>query len=65
MKMRDWVLCFLVICGLAVLSVAGNLPRGNNPATGDTTVLWPAIVLLVLSGAGMVIMLLLKKKTRK
>lgn len=65
MKMRDWMLCILGVCGLTVLSMAGRLPGGNNPATGDTTVLWPAIVLLVLSGAGIVIMLMLKKKTRK
>lgn len=65
MKVRDWVLCLLGICGLAALSMAGDLSGGNNPATGDTTVLWPAIALLALSGAGIVIMLILKRKTRK
>lgn len=65
MKVRDLMLCLLGICGLAALSVAGGQPGGNNPATGDTTVLWPAIALLVLSGAGIVVMLILKRKTRK
>ena len=54
MKVRDWALCLLGICGLAALCMAGGLPGGNNPATGDTTVLWPAIALLALSGAGIV-----------
>lgn len=65
MKMRDLMLCFIGICGLAVLRMAGSLPGGDNPATGDATALWPAIALLALSGAGIVIMLILKKKTRK
>jgi hypothetical protein len=65
MKMRDLMLCLMGICGLAVLRMAGSLPGGDNPVTGDTTVLWPAIALLALSGAGIVIMLILKKKTRK
>ena len=65
MKMRDLMLCFIGICGLAALCMAGSQPGGDNPATGDATVLWPAIALLVLSGAGIVIMLILKKRTRK
>ena len=65
MKVRNWILGALALCVLACILALGETPVGSNPATGETTVLWPAFVLLALSGAGLVIVLVLKKKTRK
>ncbi len=65
MKVRNWILGVLTLCTLAGMLPWGRTAAGSNPATGETTVLWPVFVLLALSGAGLAIMLVLKKKTRK
>ena len=65
MKVRNWILGALALCALAGMLALDGTPAGSNPATGETTQVWPVFVLLGLSFAGLVIMLVWKLKSRK
>ena len=65
MKVRNWMLGAVGLCVLAMALAFGGQAGGSNPVTGEDTVLWPVIVLLALSAAGLIVMLIMKLKKRK
>lgn len=65
MKIRNWFLGMAALCMAFLLSVPSVQSVGENPATGETFDAWPLIALLVLSVAGLAVVLIMKIKTRK